>query len=195
MAINKNNTNQEDIETQILLLEQKIDILKVRYEQFFLGNEKIPPTTLRTETVRIIRHIENLQIRNTALKFKLRSAIQKFNTYSTYWNRTMREIEDGKYKRGTGKHIVQTTNTKNIHTKIQNTNTETKNNHEANLYQEMNAARKSLGMPPQNIDQNTFNKKIQLEKQKLQTHFPDKKINFRIVQKNGKPQIQPYIEE
>src|SRR5690606_13412822 len=45
------------------------------------------------------RVLEGEHIRNTALKFRLRSIIQKFHTYSTYWNRTMREIENGTYRR------------------------------------------------------------------------------------------------
>ena len=46
-----------------------------------------------------MRDLEQLKIKNTAIKFKLRTVVQKFTSYSTYWNRTLREIEDGTYKR------------------------------------------------------------------------------------------------
>lgn len=90
---------QAQIQAELDELENKLERLRVRYEQFFLGIEKIPPTTLRTDVVRIMRRIEQYQIRNTALKFRFRSMVQKFHSYSTYWNRTLREIENGTYRR------------------------------------------------------------------------------------------------
>lgn len=49
---------QAQIQAELDELENKLERLRVRYEQFFLGIEKIPPTTLRTDVVRIMRRIE-----------------------------------------------------------------------------------------------------------------------------------------
>ena len=39
------------------------------------------------------------QIRNTGLRFKFQTLIQRFNTYQTYWMRISRQIEQGTYRR------------------------------------------------------------------------------------------------
>ena len=43
------------------------------------------------------------QIRNTGLRFKLETAIQRYNTYQQYWQRIVREIENGTYQRDLGR--------------------------------------------------------------------------------------------
>lgn len=91
--------SNEEIEASVEELSRKLEILRVRYEQYFIGVEKVAPSVMRMEVVRIMRDLEQLKIKNTAIKFKLRTVVQKFTSYSTYWNRTLREIEDGTYKR------------------------------------------------------------------------------------------------
>ena len=94
-----NKISNEEIEAKVDEFAKKLEILRVRYEQYFIGVEKTAPSVMRMDVVRIMRDLEQLQVKNTAIKFKIRQCIQKFTSYSTYWNRTLREIEDGRYKR------------------------------------------------------------------------------------------------
>ena len=98
-VVDSNRVSPEEIEAKVEEVARKMEILRVRYEQYFIGIEKVPPATLRMEVARIIRELEQMKIKNTAIKFKMRTQIQKFTSYSTYWNRTLREIEDGTYRR------------------------------------------------------------------------------------------------
>ena len=91
--------SNEEIEAKVEEFTQKLETLRVRYEQYFIGTEKKAPVQLRMDVARLIRDLERANIRNTALKFKVTTCIQKFTSYSTYWNRVLREIEDGTYKR------------------------------------------------------------------------------------------------
>ncbi|MBQ4358720.1 MAG: hypothetical protein II767_00520, partial [Proteobacteria bacterium] len=91
--------SNEEIEAKVEEFTQKLETLRVRYEQYFIGTEKKAPVQLRMDVARLIRDLEHANIRNTALKFKVTQCIQKFTSYSTYWNRVLREIEDGTYKR------------------------------------------------------------------------------------------------
>ena len=91
--------SNEEIEAKVEEFTQKIETLRVRYEQYFVGTEKKAPIQLRMDVARLMRDLEHANIRNTALKFKVNTCIQKFTSYSTYWNRVLREIEDGTYKR------------------------------------------------------------------------------------------------
>lgn len=80
-------------------LEKLLERTKVLYEQYFMGIQKIAPAQLHKDIERRIRELTQEQIRNTALRFRLTTLTQKFGSYSTYWNRTMRAIEQGRYVR------------------------------------------------------------------------------------------------
>lgn len=88
---------QDNTEALIEELEVKLNRLRVIYEQYFLGIEKRPPSTLHKDVVRILFELEKRKPRKTAQKFKLRQLVQKFNSYRTYWSRICRQIEDGTY--------------------------------------------------------------------------------------------------
>ena len=90
---------QGEIEALANELETKMARLRSIYEQYFMGIERTPPTTLRKDIVRTIHTLESAHIRNTALKFKVRSLIQRFNSYKAYWRRVERQIEEGTYVR------------------------------------------------------------------------------------------------
>ncbi len=95
----ENKISNEEIEAMVEEFSKKLEILRVRYEQYFMGIEKTAPAVMRMDVARIMRNLEQMNVKNTALKFKIRQCIQKFTSYSTYWNRILREIEDGTYKR------------------------------------------------------------------------------------------------
>jgi hypothetical protein len=80
-------------------LEGRINKLKIAYEQYFMGLEKLEPLQDRQEIARIVRRLQSTQTRNTALKFRLNSLNQRFLSYQNYWNRIVRQIEAGTYKR------------------------------------------------------------------------------------------------
>jgi hypothetical protein len=91
--------SNSEVEAAVKELEQKLERLRVFYEQYFLGISKREPTVQLKDCVRLIRLLDQQSIRNTAMRYRFRSLTQKFNTYRTYWNRTLRAIEAGTYKR------------------------------------------------------------------------------------------------
>lgn len=94
---------QSELETALVELEQRVDRLRASYEQYFLGYEKIEPGVLRKDVDRRFTALRKHQIRNTALRFRFNVITQRFNTYSMYWTRICRQIEEGTYKR----HVVK----------------------------------------------------------------------------------------
>lgn len=89
----------EDISQQLDALEKKIERLKSLFEQYFLGVEKRPPFVLQREVVRLLQEITTYHIRKSVLKFRFQALNQRFNVHRAYWQRSMREIEDGTYRR------------------------------------------------------------------------------------------------
>ncbi len=87
------------VEATLNDLSSRIDRLKILYEQYFIGLEKAEPTVARKEVMRIFDELRQLQIRNTALKFRYNTLVQRWNAYVTRWGKTLREIELGTYDR------------------------------------------------------------------------------------------------
>ena len=80
-------------------LDGRIEALKILYEQYFLGIEKLEPQKERQGVARIVRRVQTAQTKNTAVRFRLNSLNQRFLSYQSYWNRIVREIEAGTYHR------------------------------------------------------------------------------------------------
>ncbi|MGZ3422706.1 MAG: MXAN_5187 C-terminal domain-containing protein [Polyangiales bacterium] len=89
----------EEIAALVDELEQRLERLRVLYDQFFMGIEKIPPSILQKDVERRIWILRREKIRNTGIRFKFQTMIQRYNTFTSYWMRIMREIENGTYKR------------------------------------------------------------------------------------------------
>jgi hypothetical protein len=100
MAIDRAKKPEEiDVDDVLTELESKVERLKILYEQYFMGIEKIEPQTVRKEITRKILELSQLNMRNTAQRYRFNALHQKFGVYSTYWSRTLREIENGTYFR------------------------------------------------------------------------------------------------
>ena len=80
-------------------VEERVDRLRILYDQYFLGFEKLEPTVPRKDVERRMAILRKEQIRNTALRFRLNVVTQKYNTYGMYWIRIARQIEEGTFKR------------------------------------------------------------------------------------------------
>ena len=88
-----------DLDEVLSELSNKIDRVKTLYEQYFMGIEKIEPLTARKEVQRVMLALQQQYIRNTGLRFRFNTMLQKWQIYVTYWNRILREIENGTYVR------------------------------------------------------------------------------------------------
>jgi hypothetical protein len=80
-------------------LEEELISLKVTYEQYFLGNERLPPVRAHEDFRKRLNRLKTGLVRNTAAKFRISSLYNKFLTYERLWQRTLQEIESGTYKR------------------------------------------------------------------------------------------------
>ena len=89
----------ESIEGRIGEIERKLDRLRGLYESFFMGVERAPPNVARRDTNRLILEMQQEPIGNSSLRFRFQSIIQRWVLMTAYWNRTLREIESGTYRR------------------------------------------------------------------------------------------------
>jgi len=100
VALKSTYTSEEkgaEIEEALDALDLLVDRLKVLYEQYFMGIERVEPQVARKDIQRTLLQLQQTYIRNTSLRFKFNTMLQKWNIYITYWNRVLREIENGTY--------------------------------------------------------------------------------------------------
>jgi len=89
----------ESMASRIDDVERTIERVRGLYEAHFLGIERRPPEVQRLELQRKLAEVRRVPVSNTALKFRLDTLVQRVTVLSTYWTRTMREIELGTYRR------------------------------------------------------------------------------------------------
>jgi hypothetical protein len=80
-------------------IEAELAALKVTYEQYFLGMERVPPTRTYEDLKKRVERLKNSFVRNTGAKFRVQAVAAKFVSYERLWQRTLQEIENGTYKR------------------------------------------------------------------------------------------------
>lgn len=84
-------------------LEADLAELRAAYEQYFLGNERLPPSKQHDAFKKALNRLKSQFVRQTAVKFRVESISQKLMTYERLWDRTLKEIEAGTYKRDLAK--------------------------------------------------------------------------------------------
>ena len=86
-----------DIDAHLKDLSLQIDRLKVLYEQYFIGLEKLPPSVPRREAEKLLTFLSSQTIGNTGLRFRYLSLVRRWKTYAERWDKVLREIENGTY--------------------------------------------------------------------------------------------------
>lgn len=88
-------------EFEIMLSDAEVQLSRIKhlYEQWFQGIERIEPQIPRKQFDRTLHQLRKAQPRNTALRFRFQTLIQRYTTLQTYWRRIGRQIEEGTYRR------------------------------------------------------------------------------------------------
>jgi len=90
---------QEKLAEDLDQLEEQMTGLQVLYEKYFLGIDRRPPDPQRRQVSEKMRLLKTTQVKNTALKFRIQTMFAKLISFERMWDRTLREIEEGTYKR------------------------------------------------------------------------------------------------
>ena len=90
-----NATVQQELDD----LDPKVDKLRTTFEMYFQGIERRAPEMERDAIKRRTQALRRLNVRNTALKFRINQMVAKMTSYENYWNRILRQIEEGTYQR------------------------------------------------------------------------------------------------
>jgi hypothetical protein len=76
-------------------LEEDIRRLKNKYDQFFSGITKVPPSFERTQLEAYIHELSKQKMRDNTRRFRFNTILSRYNQYREMWARKMREREEG----------------------------------------------------------------------------------------------------
>jgi hypothetical protein len=83
---------QEDLDRLDVALRQ----LQVKWDLFFNGAEKKPPSDLQTQVEAMLRRYANIEIRNNGERFRYQGLSARFTTFNELWQKRLRAREEGK---------------------------------------------------------------------------------------------------
>jgi len=90
------------LEEELSTFRERLEQLRTKYDRYFMGLERIPPEKIRSDLERDLRNSKLERAHKTAVKFRFNNIRQRMSTYQRYWDRIMRMIEEGRFKREKG---------------------------------------------------------------------------------------------
>lgn len=75
-------------------VEGNVDRLRVLYDQFLVGIEKLPPVRLHDATRAMVRRLTVAPTNNTQQRFRARSLVARFGTFDHRWSKILRDFEE-----------------------------------------------------------------------------------------------------
>ncbi len=93
----------KELQREIDAMEKDIAELRSSYELFFMGVEKVEPKIARDVIKSTLRRWKEMPVKNTAIKFQIQQLKARMVSFESYWQRIMRQREEGTYKRDTDK--------------------------------------------------------------------------------------------
>jgi hypothetical protein len=76
-------------------LEEDIRKLKNKYDQFFTGIIKVPPSFERHQVEAFVHEMNKQKMRDNTRRFRFNTITSRYNQYREMWGRKMREREEG----------------------------------------------------------------------------------------------------
>jgi hypothetical protein len=90
---------KDELQGEVQAVEEELEALKARYEQYFLGTERREPVRWREELKKKVLRVKTAFTRNAALRFRMQSLHARYLSYERLWLRSAREREEGTYRR------------------------------------------------------------------------------------------------
>jgi len=182
-----------DLRAELERLEAMIKELKILYEQYFTGLIPLSPDKAHAEVKRKIRELLQAPFKNHAISYRLKSLEGRYNTFNTYWQRILKQREEGTYARDVFKAQLHEKNA------LADARSETlvgkaeRSMHVLfNNYKE--ALERSTGRK-QNLDFAAFQKSLIERAKEFKSKHQDKKVTFKVVVKEGRVSIQARLKE
>ncbi len=171
-------------------IQQQIKALEIRYEQYFAGVEKREPLQDRKTLARRLRQYTNRRIVWTDLKFRCQGLTSRFMSYSHYWDRILRLIDEGKYHRHTGKTTAPSLPATATQPATASSRAEVER-----LQGELAAARQACGLSGAAPSISKVAAFLDSQREKIHQRYGENPVVFSIDSSDGKPRIKVTLKK
>jgi hypothetical protein len=180
-----NQLPQEKLAEEIDELEEGLTTLQVLYEKYFLGIDRRPPDQERKKVSTRMRELRTTLVKNTALKFRIQTQFAKLISFERMWDRTLREMEEGTYKRDVFKAKLRQNQPAKPKEKLDKA-PEIPDDKLRRLYDTYLVARQRCGEPTDGISYESVASRIRAQVPQLLEKHKAKNIEFKVVIKGGR---------
>lgn len=199
-------------------LDNRLSRLRVLYDQYFMGIERLEPQQQRAVVAKILRRSVIGSRGSTVLKFRFRSLQQRFVSYCSYWDRIVRLIEEGRIRRGVAGTVGGGANTRasdsdqrfvpaqSLQSKRRRfrrraapeeaaESAQTRNEFSPSevdaLYERFVAEKKKAGEPTEKVTRSLVEKSVK----RIVDHVKKDGLMLRIVEKDGKVNLTAVVKK
>jgi hypothetical protein len=179
---------QEKLAEEIDELDEGLTNLQVLYEKYFLGIDRRPPDLERKRIGTRMRELRTTMVKNTALKFRINTLFAKLISFERMWDRVLREMEEGTYKRDVFKAKLRSAPDKEKQKEKgpQPKSPEISEDKLRRLYDTYLVARQRCGETTDGISYESVASRIRQQVPQLLEKHKAKNIEFKVVIKGGR---------
>ncbi|MCB0339200.1 MAG: hypothetical protein KDD53_06335 [Bdellovibrionales bacterium] len=177
-----------DLESELKLLEALIADLKVQYEQYFLGIRELAPEKLHRETKLQIKKLIKAPFKSATVRFRLRTLESRYHTFNNYWQRTLKQREEGVYRRDVFKAELREKIA--LEEASQGSAASAANKSLEGLFQSYKSALEKQTGKRQDIDFSAFRKSLVSRAKDFKEKHGVKKVSFKVQVKEGKVSLK-----
>jgi hypothetical protein len=177
---------QEKLAEDLDALDEAMTNLQVLYEKFFLGIDRRPPDAQRRQVSEKMRLLKTTQVKNTALKFRIQTMFAKLLSFERMWDRTLREMEDGTYKRDVFKAKLRAGRPDHKPEQPAAQSTQLSDQMLRKLYDTYMVARQRTGESVSGLTYDSLATRLRAQVPQLMAQHKARNIEFKVVIKGGK---------
>ena len=181
-------------------LERLIFVLKILYEKYFSGIEKIEPLKDREEVKRIVRDLMVTPMTNTAQKHKFRMLKARFSSLDLYIQRNLYQIEKGTHPKMQFRANLSERRQKEMEIKREQRQEKQRIKREFNdqqkeelayraVYDRLMEARRETGQST-DISFDTIRDTLKKQSRQIKGKFGVEKVKFRVAIEDGKAKMK-----
>ena len=180
---------KRDIRAELDQLESLIAELKIQYEQYFAGVLPLPPDKLHLDVKRKIQSLMRAPFKSTAMKHRLRAIESRYRTFNTYWQRVLKQREEGTYTKDIFKAAMREKMA------LEEAKSQTAGGAAQRHMQELfnsyrSALEKQTGRRQDNLNYKAFEASLLKRAKDFKKKHGDAKLSFKVAVKNGKVTVQ-----
>lgn len=169
------------IEQELDRIELKIKEIDQAYEKYFMGIERRPPEQARTELGLVLRRLSSRHMVQTDLRFRFQMLATRYHNYCANWDRTMKNLEDGKFVRQLQK-IRSTTGGSGANTPATAAGSAARSETDR-IYEQLSAHGGA-------VDRQQIASFLDKQRTALSQKLGGREVEFVVVTEDGKPKIK-----